>query len=361
MKNLITYLSTHGYPHQLTPKSIQKPSVKDFANIVIFLFNQADKNMSLKGKFEDDVVNVFKQFKYQHNISKQNLAAPGTPHTWPTLLGTLHWLVDLLVYCDNSAVEVNPVQEYIFRSYDSFNKGDDAHCAALFEEFVSKIRSENEDINQEVANIEAETQDLVRDNEEIERVLASYPAVQRKLSDYKSDYSKFQQLIAELTNHQQQLESKLRQREVEVEEVDVSIAQVQKEIAMLQNRIANQSISAKEAEAMRAQQATLMREHEVTAAKHKEIQEKVFVTEDALRNAVSHLEHTSAEYNSAVDRLPGVTSSVKKQLSITVDIRYVLSFPEHIVFLIMNCVFQSEKEIASDFDGCSQPNIAHAP
>lgn len=315
------YLTSHGYSHPLTPKSIQKPSVKDFANIVIFLFQQVDKHIVMKGKFEDDVVNIFKQLKYAHNISKQNLAAPGTPHTWPTLLATLHWLVDLLVYCDNSTIEINPVQEYLFQSYEYFNKGEDDECAALYEEFVAKVRVENESILRDISDIERETRDLQREHDDIERVLAHYPELQDKLSDYKADYSKFQQLIAELTNHQQQLEAKGKQREREVEEVDDAIAAATKEVEALQRRVAAQSISAKEAEHMKAQQVALQKEQEATAQRFKEVQEKIYSAEDTLRAGVAGLETASTAYNNVVEGLTALSSNARKPLNINIDIR----------------------------------------
>lgn len=321
MKTLLQYLTSHGYSHPLTPKSIQKPSVKDFSNIVIFLFRQVDRHISMKGKFEDDVVSIFKQLKYQHNISKQNLAAPGTPHTWPTLLATLHWLVDLLIYCDNSSVEINAVQEYLFKSYEYFNKGEDDMCEQLYEDFVSKVRVENEDILQEVSNIEREMRDNQRELDDIERTLQHYPELQDKLSDYKSDYAKFQQLIAELTTHQSALEQKGKQRERDIEDIDQQIAAAMKEVETLQYRVDSQSISAKEAELIRSQQAQLQKEQEATAAKYKEIQEKIYTAEDTLRNNVAQLEKTAHAYAEVAEGLTTLSSSSKKQIAINIDVR----------------------------------------
>jgi SMC interacting uncharacterized protein involved in chromosome segregation len=40
----------------------------------------------------------FKKLKYPFQISKTALVAVGSPHTWPTLLGALVWLAELLAY-----------------------------------------------------------------------------------------------------------------------------------------------------------------------------------------------------------------------------------------------------------------------
>ena len=150
-------------------------------------------------------------------------------------------------------MEINAVQDYLFQSYDYFNKGEDDECASLYEDFVSKVRVENEDITQEISNIERETRDFQRELDDIERTLASYPELADRLSDYKSDYSKFQQLISELSNHQAALEQKGKAREREIDEVDREIEVALREVAALQARVGSQSISAKEAELIRSQ------------------------------------------------------------------------------------------------------------
>ena len=64
IKTLIQYLSDHGYDHHLAIKILTRPSVKDFSNIVNFLFLQIDPKFSNTGKLEDDVVTWFKILGY---------------------------------------------------------------------------------------------------------------------------------------------------------------------------------------------------------------------------------------------------------------------------------------------------------
>lgn len=86
MKNsipqLINYLVTHSFDHSISPKILTRPSVKDFNNIVLFLFKQIDPNFTCTGKFEDEVISMFKQLKYPYSISKTNLVAAGSPTAW---------------------------------------------------------------------------------------------------------------------------------------------------------------------------------------------------------------------------------------------------------------------------------------
>ena len=44
------------------------------------------------------VPQLYKRLRYPFQISKSNLTAVGSPHTWPSLLAALTWLVELLNY-----------------------------------------------------------------------------------------------------------------------------------------------------------------------------------------------------------------------------------------------------------------------
>ena len=73
-----------------------------------FLLRQVDPHIKAFGKIEDDVPTLFKQLKYPFQISKSALFAVGSPHTWPSLLAALGWLVELLNYSER-AEQVNIV------------------------------------------------------------------------------------------------------------------------------------------------------------------------------------------------------------------------------------------------------------
>jgi kinetochore protein NDC80 len=84
----------------LCAQVLGSPTTKDFANIMGFLFRQVDPNLSSKnfGKIEEEVPQLFKRLKYPFQISKSNLTAVGSPHTWPSLLAAVTWIVELLAY-----------------------------------------------------------------------------------------------------------------------------------------------------------------------------------------------------------------------------------------------------------------------
>lgn len=102
IRQLIEYLSTHGYEHPVSPKTLTSPMSKDVFSIVQFLLRQVDPHMKPLGKMEEDVPQLFKHLKYPFQISKSALFAVGSPHTWPGLLAAMNWVVELLNYAEKA-------------------------------------------------------------------------------------------------------------------------------------------------------------------------------------------------------------------------------------------------------------------
>ncbi len=95
IRAVITYLTTHNFPMEISPKVLSSPTGRDFNNIVTFLAQQLYPEFTIT-KAEDDIPNLFKTLKYPFQISKRGLSSVGAPHTWPTLLAALAWFVELL-------------------------------------------------------------------------------------------------------------------------------------------------------------------------------------------------------------------------------------------------------------------------
>lgn len=96
IRALIKYLSEHAYDNPISPKILTHPTSKDFVNIVSFLFRQVDPHFKFSGPVENEIPIIFKGLRYPFGISKTGLTAVGSPHTWPALLGSLTWLIELL-------------------------------------------------------------------------------------------------------------------------------------------------------------------------------------------------------------------------------------------------------------------------
>lgn len=94
VNKLLSFLQANGYNHPISQKTLARPSGKDFAHIITFMLRLIDpafQNGAMK--LEDEIAMNFKALGYPLGISKTALVAAGSPHTWPTLLAALAWLM----------------------------------------------------------------------------------------------------------------------------------------------------------------------------------------------------------------------------------------------------------------------------
>jgi len=265
LKTLIAYLSEHGYDHPISLKILTRPAVKDFSNIINFLFRQIDANFASTGKFEDDVVTWFKMLGYPFQISKSHISAVGSPHAWPSLLASIMWLIELLSYDeaaaiggyidspvplddeadqDDPAIMMKGFYRYISQAYKLFLAGEDSQCAVLESQYVSSFKNTNLIINDQISYLENSILSLENQVNEFEKRRAYLPELEAKKSDYIKDIEKFEQLIDQLIKHKDQLSQKTEGRKQALNELNEAIGILQQDNANLKNRISNQEISA---------------------------------------------------------------------------------------------------------------------
>ena len=99
IEGLIEYLTNHGYNStSLSKQALNPPSMKTFKLITTFLFKEMDNSIELEN-FEEDVISILSKLGYPFKLSKGMLRSAATPHTWPTILAALAWLLELLIVC----------------------------------------------------------------------------------------------------------------------------------------------------------------------------------------------------------------------------------------------------------------------
>lgn len=256
---LLDYLTEHNYPQSISPKILTRPSAKDFNNIILFLFLQIDPNFKLSGKFEDEVITMFKQLRYPYQISKTSLVAVGTPHSWPALLATVMWLIELLGYDEavaaaNAQSQDDPDPEdpnasekafysYLGSAYQLFLSGDDETYERLEQEFLNTFEVKNNSIRNQIQSMEERNEALEREIRDVEQRRAHLPELVNKKNDYVKDMEKFKSLIQQLKKHKEQLESKAKDRQAELTELEGVVTALQDEIEAIRQTIATQGQS----------------------------------------------------------------------------------------------------------------------
>ena len=170
IKELFAFLQSSGYDHPISQKSLSRPSGKDFSNIVTFMLRRVDPTFQDGTmKFEDEVAMNFKAMGYPFAVSKTALVAAGSPHTWPTLLAALTWLMKRLQCMEhlvskesiNNGGDFESVEElerktdkfffsYLSASYMAFLKGDEKLREELEMGLADRLESDDNILMQEI-------------------------------------------------------------------------------------------------------------------------------------------------------------------------------------------------------------------
>ena len=338
IRTLIQYLTDHGFDHAISSKILTRPAVKDFHNIVMFLFKQLDPNLQCTGKFEDEVVSMFKHLGYPTQISKANIAAVGSPHAWPSLLASIMWLIELLAYDEAAAAgateqleseledpsSYKAFYEYVATSYVLFLSGDDERFEEMKRQFNDSFESKNVLAQQQIDGLVETNNALISETQQVENRRAYLPELEAKRNDYQRDLSKFQQLIEQLTTHRDQLTTKAGARETELERLTVGLGALQGDMAALRTRIDTQELSQDEVRNMVAERERLEEAQRMASETRQSVQRKVWETETALRDRVAALEDSARAYNSIAEDLKLVPHTAKnahgKHYAVVVDI-----------------------------------------
>lgn len=171
VKKLLKFLLERGYDHPVSQKSLSRPSGKDFTNIMTFLLRHIDPNFQDGNlKIEDEIAMNFRAMGYPFPVSKTALVAAGSPHTWPTLLAALSWLLERIVLLDctsTSSMESHTFQsleelesqtdraffQYLSSAYTAFLCGDEKTTEELELALAERFENDDEIIAKEIESV----------------------------------------------------------------------------------------------------------------------------------------------------------------------------------------------------------------
>lgn len=111
-KQILKFLTEGQFPGNITMKTLQSPTNKDFQTIFRWLFEILDPcYVMCKGnkKFEDEIIPTLKYHRYPaaDQINVKWLQAVGSMHAWPSLLAVLHWMTLLCLVRSRLSLKTN--------------------------------------------------------------------------------------------------------------------------------------------------------------------------------------------------------------------------------------------------------------
>ncbi|NWY64624.1 NDC80 protein, partial [Erithacus rubecula] len=281
IKKLCEFLAENGYAHNVSMKSLQSPSIKDFLKIFTFIYKFLCPSYELPdSKFEEEIPKVFKNLGYPFPLPKSSMYTVGAPHTWPQIVAALVWLIDCVklysairenaplfddrqsweVETDDGIVHYKLFMDYCMKCYDLFMKGRDT-----FEEVDAEVQSKLKDLFNidpfQMESLEAENKRLQEEIARLEKEKESEPDRRVTLRNVKSslqaDVQKYQAYLASLESHIAILDQKLGSLNDEVETAETEVEAMKQENARLRHILDNQKYSAVDVERIKHERSEL--------------------------------------------------------------------------------------------------------
>jgi len=322
IKTLIRFLSEHEYDRQLSTKLLTSPTSKDFQCIVEFLFRQIDSNFVMDKKFEETIPAIFKQLGYPYQISKTSLYAVGSPHTWPSLLGALTWLVELLTYQEiveereteaaDALEEDNPEKlffNYLSTAYGTFMSGDDADIDKLDQSLEKDFRERDHVLEQQVAVLNKDVNNLKHTLQQIEDDPNSLSNLSEKRSTLTSDRQKFLSLLSELEAHSVAVTQRHQQHIDELQAVETECTSTRSTIEELNQRLAKQELRPADVERLQSELNALERTVKALLDARAGVEADAQQKAAAIDNARAEVDAALAAYHEEARRLALIPSN----------------------------------------------------
>ena len=94
-QDVVSWLQSTEY--DISMQTLANITGKEYRNIVQYLFSMLDPGYPFdpQARFEEEFISALKCLRYPFvgQVDPKWLAAPASMHSWPSLLGVLHWLV----------------------------------------------------------------------------------------------------------------------------------------------------------------------------------------------------------------------------------------------------------------------------
>jgi len=249
--SICEFLGNSGYPYSVNVKILSSPTTKEFLRIFEHLYKFILPNFSLDQKnYRTEIPELLKNVRFPFHISKTTMSGIGSMHAWPTLLGSLHWLVELIQTTDNIDIDsvLVPMQDdphvahrslffiHSTKMYHAFMNGQDEfgeensllEKAVLHKEGLSE--EDNLALQQDVINMENELRDLENEPDMLEEAMKHKEELQDHFDKLKQAIDEEDQESGLLSEQHATYVSQLREEHEGFNVANLGDTQIQEEL-----------------------------------------------------------------------------------------------------------------------------------
>ncbi|KAI8096216.1 HEC/Ndc80p family-domain-containing protein [Halteromyces radiatus] len=329
--NIIAYLTIHHYGGVVTRRTLRSLASRDFQAIFKFLHNRLDPSYTYtKLKFEDEILDVLRILSYPFvdSISPKSLYSIAAPHSLPTFLALLSWMVDVCKVNDvlQGEIERHMDQEadihineemgpdemsmlffdYSVSKYNAFMQGDD-HSKFLDDELNSVFEAINEGGIERIKQVLVQKEKLQDDRKRLDEHMKLFNGIrQKKMAT--------EQRIAQLNDdieYQKRRETKYNNANSELErqtaKLSTAMTSLKDEMEVIRASIKDPHLTDTEIDELSSQQAKWDQEVETSSTKLQEIQQLTWQNEMQVEKQRSEIEQAMAKYNNMVTKMDRIS------------------------------------------------------
>ena len=332
IQTILNFLALHSCDYPITHKALASPTVKDFTNIMGFLMRFVDPAASKTTKAEEEVPALYKRLRYPFQISKSNLTAVNSPHTWPSILAAIAWLVELLNYsdkadeCRDEAVDERQQAEadffsYVSEAYKLFMAGDDDACETIDARKAAEIEDRAQIIRNDIESLQSSNEALRAEVEQLRSRPSPLLAARSAVEETQNDKAKFVALLDNLKSHKSTLQRKLVERRSDISTQQQELEAVLARNDALRGRVASQTVHP--GDVVRMNQEMSQQEGALRAllSQREAAEAKALEASSAVEGRMDSLECALQGYHAAANRLRLIPATAKRAEGINFECR----------------------------------------
>ncbi|XP_016539146.2 kinetochore protein NDC80 homolog isoform X2 [Capsicum annuum] len=306
MRTINAYLSSQNVTFTL---KAPLPSARDITETLKFILSRFEFSPHESQKLEDNLQTLLKSLNCPVKLNKSALRAPGTPHSWPSLLAAIHWLVQLCKFDDHRLRSGQPLASenkelsYTIESYLHYVRGEDDQEEELDRRSKQEVEQRRtwliENMNVLEGNVKAQEAKL----EAMKTGPSKSEVLENEKCALEEDVKKFRAIIEQLERRMIAMEKLLEEKEKGLETKVAENDTICAENTELRKRVEEQGINARDAERMKREIQALERDIGDNENQRNEWEEKAWDLDSTARNEYKKLEERMLECNQSLRRL----------------------------------------------------------
>ncbi|TFK26419.1 hypothetical protein FA15DRAFT_654414 [Coprinopsis marcescibilis] len=313
------------------------------------------QNQQPQPRFEDVLIPSLKylRYPYVHQIDNKWLAAPASMHSWPYLLGVLHWLVELCKLRDSYLDSGHPSVQDVQTVPEEFDEPLD-HAALAFGYFEEtyqewlEMRDEFPEPNQRMEDryaqrnnsiqmeVEEQSKRLKGDKAALEELESSAPPIDKLVRDnglLKGDGEKFQKILKQYETRKKKLLDAIAYEKTEMQRDESQVEGRKQELERLQEIVTTQNLSPEEVHKMNTDHEMLSRGLQELKQKIADTHKTIMTLEVSVTNRVAAAEEAIDVYTnllSSLDLFPPLPEPWQ-DIDLTLELNSAVSNPQQLL------------------------------